>query len=95
MFEYTLIIVLVLVLSLAVAGLAIRKAHPVLAVTFGLLPILIMQIAFHWSNYTSLQACLESACESAGLPADCGVSEFGCGEGSGLTAAMLIMTGIA
>ena len=95
MFEYTLILVLVLALSFAVAGLAVRKAHPVLAVPLGLLPILIMQIAFHWANYTSLQACLASACESEGLPANCGVGQFGCGEGSGLNMAVLIITGIA
>ena len=95
MLEYTLIVVLVLALSLAVAGVAIRRVHPLLAATLGLLPMLIMQIAFQWANSASFQACLESACASSGLPANCGVGEFGCGEGYGLSMAALIMVGIA
>lgn len=95
MLEYSLIVALVLALSLAVAGVAIRRVHPLLAATLGLLPMLIMQIAFHWANSASFQACLESACVSSGLPSKCGVGEFGCGEGYGLSMAALIMTGIA
>ena len=95
MLEYTLIVVLVLALSLAVAGVAIRRVHPLLAATLGLLPMLIMQIALQWANSASFQACLESACVSSGLPADCGVGEFGCGEEHGLSRAALIMVGIA
>ena len=95
MLEYTLIVVLVLALSLAVAGIAIRRVHPLLAATLGLLPMLIMQIALQWANSASFQACLESACASSGLPSNCGVGEFGCGEGYGLSMAALIMVGIA
>ena len=95
MFEYTFIVVLVLALSLAVAGVAIRRAHPLLAAPLGLLPILSMLIALYWFNSARYQACLESQCASEGLPADCGVGQFGCGEGSGLFMALLIMTGIA
>ena len=94
MLQYILITVLTLVLSLAIAGFAFSKTRPILAVSFGLIPLLIMQIAFRVYNYTSMQACLKSACESAGLPANCFGPEFGCREGNGYVLAMLTLTGM-
>jgi len=95
MLEFTLVVVLVLVLSLVIAGLVIRKSDSVTAALLGLLPILIMQIGFNVSENASVQRCLESACASAGLPPDCNVGEFGCNEWSGLSRAMVMIAGIA
>jgi hypothetical protein len=94
-FEFILIFLLVLALSLLIAGLALRKSDAFPAAVLGLLPILIMQVAFRWSTHANVQACLESACASAGLPADCGIAEFGCTEWSGLSLAVFTIAGIA
>ena len=94
MSKFALVAILVLALSFAIASFAIQKTSLARTAIFGLLLILVMLIAFYSSNYSSWQACLRSACESAGLPADCSVSEFGCGEGYGPAVAMLVITGI-
>jgi hypothetical protein len=94
MLQYILITVLAIALSLAIAGFAFRKTSPILAVTFGVTPLLIMQIAFRVYEYTTLQACINSACESAGLPPNCIGPDFGCREGSGYVLAMLALTGM-
>ncbi|MFZ5910803.1 MAG: hypothetical protein ACOYYU_12380 [Chloroflexota bacterium] len=94
MLQYILITVLALVLSLVIAGFAFNKTRPILAVTFGLTPLLIMQIAFYVHDHISLQACIKRACESAGQPANCVGPEWGCREGSGYVLAILTLTGM-
>jgi hypothetical protein len=95
MVEFGLIVLLVLALSLLIAGLALRKTDVLLALVLGLLPLLIMQVAFRWSTNAGIQTCMQSACASAGLPADCNVAEFGCSEWSGLNLAMYTIAGVA
>ncbi len=94
MLQYILITVLALALSLAIAGFAFSKTRPILAAAFGLTPILIMQIAFHVYEYTSLQTCINSACESAGLPPNCWGPDFGCREGNAYGLFILTLTGV-
>lgn len=94
MTTYILVVVLVLALSLVVAGLAFGKLSPARAVILGILPILGMLVFFQCSNNMQLQECLARACVSQGLPPDCTVGEFGCGEGSGYVVALLMLTGL-
>jgi hypothetical protein len=54
-----------------------------------------MEAIYHLSLQASIRRCLESACLSAGLPAGCGIAEFGCTEWSGLGFFMLWAAGVS
>ena len=88
---YTLLCVVV---SLLLAWGMIRRKKTVLGVILGLAPIAIMEAIFHGTLQIRIHRCLESACLSKGLPADCDLTEFGCTEWSGLAVFMFWAAGL-
>ena len=88
---YTLLCVVV---SLLLAWSLIHRKKAVLGVILGLAPIAMMEAIFHGTLQIRIHRCLESACLSKGLPADCGPTEFGCTEWSGLAVFMFWAAGL-
>ena len=89
---YTLLCVLA---SLLIAGGLIRRSRTVLGLALGILPIAVMEAIFHLTLQSSIHACLERACLSAGLAPGCVIAEFGCTEWSGLSYFMFWAAGAA
>jgi hypothetical protein len=88
---YTLLCVAV---SLLIAWVLIGRKKTMLGVILGLVPIAIMEVIFHGTLHIRIQRCLESACLSKGLPANCGLTEFGCTEWSGTAVFMFWAAGL-
>jgi hypothetical protein len=88
---YTLLCVAV---SLLLAWSLIRRKKIVPGVILGLVPIAIMEAIFHGTLQFRIHRCLESACRLKGLPADCGLTEFGCTEWSGIAVFMFWAAGL-
>ena len=88
---YTLLCVAV---SLLIVWSLIRRRRRTLGLILGLLPIAIMEAIFHGTLQFRIHRCIESACVSKGLPADCGLTEFGCTEWSGLAVFMFWAAGL-
>jgi hypothetical protein len=88
---YTLLCVVV---SLLLAWSLIRRMKTVPGVILGLVPIAIMEAIFHGTLQFRIHRCLESACRLKGLPADCGLTEFGCTEWSGIAVFMFWAAGL-
>lgn len=85
----------VLALSLVIAGVLMAKEKTLLGIILGTVPIALMVFLVRWSIQADIARCLEDACISSGLPAGCGVSEFGCSEWSGLGLAVITIAGLA
>lgn len=81
--------------SLLIAWSLIRRKKAVLGLVLGLVPIAVMEAVFHGTLQIRIHRCLESACLSKGLPADCGLTEFGCTEWSGIAVFMFWAAGLA
>jgi len=81
-------------ISLPIAWVFIRRKKTALGLVLGLLPIAIMEVILHGSLQFRIHRCLEGACLSRGLPADCGLTEFGCTEWSGLAVFMFWAAGL-
>jgi hypothetical protein len=81
-------------ISLLVARIMIRRKKTVLGLVLGLVPIAVMEAIFHGTLQIRIHRCLESACLSKGLAADCGLTEFGCTEWSGLAVFMFWAAGL-
>jgi hypothetical protein len=88
---YTLLCVVV---SLLIAWSLIRRRKTVLGLVLGLLPVAVMEAIFHGTLQFRIHRCLESVCLSKGLAADCGLTEFGCTEWSGLAVFMFWTAGL-
>lgn len=88
------ILVAVLVLSLAIAIVLIRRGETLLGVVLGLVPIGLMELIAQGMIQSDIQNCLERVCASAGLPPGCHAAEFGCTEWSGLSIAIFWITGL-
>jgi hypothetical protein len=84
----------IVIICLLVAYLLINRRMTILAVLIGLLTIGIFQIYLHRSLDSSIQACIDRACMSAGLPPDCPEAQFGCTEWSGLSVFFFYVTGM-
>jgi hypothetical protein len=84
----------VLALSLAIAGFLMARAKTLIGIILGVVPIALMVFLARWSIQANITRCLEDACTSAGLPAGCGISEFGCTEWSGLGLALIAIAGL-
>jgi hypothetical protein len=85
MTSIVLVSLAVLALSLALARALIWRSKGWLGVIAGLIPIGVMEGAWHWSLDASIRDCMTRACASAGLPPGCVIAEFGCTEWSGLS----------
>lgn len=83
-----------LVVSLVIAHAFMKRSRAWLGVLLGLLPIGLMVWLGDRSLDASVQRCLDSVCESAGLPPGCGLPEFGCTEWSGLGYALVYLSGV-
>jgi hypothetical protein len=79
--------------SLLIAWGLIRRKKTVLGLVLGLVPIAFMEGIFHGALQFRIHRCLQEACLSKGLPADCGLTEFGCTEWSGLAIFMFWAAG--
>jgi hypothetical protein len=86
---------LCVVVSLLLAWNLIRRKKTLPGVIWGLVPIAMMEAIFQGTLQLRIHRCLESACLSKGLPADCGLTEFGCTEWSGLAVFMFWAAGLA
>lgn len=95
MIPTTLITLVVLALSLVIAGFFIRKSEVGLGVVLGLLPIVVMAAVMQWSLDASIAACIDRACIAAGLEPGCAIAEFGCTEWSGIGRIMFWAAGFA
>lgn len=84
----------VLALSLVIAGFLMARSKAMLGIILGTVPIALMVLLVRWSIQADIARCLEDACISSGLPAGCGVSEFGCSEWSGLGLAVITIAGL-
>lgn len=70
------------------------RSRAVVGILLGLVPMGLMVILVDRSPDASVQRCLDSVCESAGLPPGCGLVEPGCNEGTGLGYALIYVGGI-
>ncbi len=95
MFSIALIALGVLVVSIVIAAALASRNRGGLGAVLGLVPLALMEAAFHGSLYLSIHRCLASACASAGLPPGCTIAEFGCTEWSGLSAFIFWAAGAA
>lgn len=79
--------------SLVIAWSLIRHQKVVAGVVLGVVPMVIMEAILHGTLQSRIHRCLVDACLSKGLPADCGLTEFGCTEWSGLAVFMFWAAG--
>jgi len=82
-------------ISLLLAWSLIRRRKTLQGLILGLAPIAIMEAIVQGALQFRIQRCLEEACLAKGLPADCGVIDFGCTEWSIPSALMLWGVGLA
>lgn len=82
------------VVSLLIAWSMIRRKKAVLGLVLGLVPVAVMEAIFHGTLQIRIHRCLQSACMSKGLPANCGLTEFGCTEWSGIAVFMFWAAGL-
>ncbi len=95
MISIALYALLCVVLSLLVVWSLIRCKRTVPGLALGLVPIVVMEAAFHGTLWLRVHRCLEDACLAKGLPSVCGLTEFGCTEWSGAAAFMFWAAGFA
>ncbi len=95
MYQFLLISILFVGVCLILAYLLIKRRMAIIAILLGLLALGGYQFYLQRSLDSSIQACIERACQSAGLPPDCPEAQFGCTEWSGLSAFVFYITGFA
>ena len=84
----------VLTVSLVIAGFLMARSKALLGILLGALPIPLMVFLTRWSIQRSIERCIEEACASAGLPAGCEMARFGCAEWPSLGLALINVAGI-
>lgn len=92
--EIIILSLVVLTISLVIAGSLMARSKALLGVILGALPIALMVFLTRWSIQANVNRCLVEACASASLPAGCGIAEFGCTEWSGLGLALITIAGL-
>ncbi len=75
-------VLLCVAISLLLAWSLIRRRKALQGVILGLAPIAVMEAIMQGALQLRIQRCLERACVAKGLPAECGLTEFGCTEWS-------------
>ena len=75
----------VLVFSIGIAIVCMRRGKTALGILLGLLVIAAAEVYLQVALQASIQNCIDRACEAIGLPPGCSETEFGCGEWSGLS----------
>jgi hypothetical protein len=93
--QFILVSLAVACISLILAYLLIRRRKTFFALLIGLVIIGAFQVYLHLSLASSIQACIDRACASAGLPPGCHQAEFGCTEWSGLSVFIYYIAGVA
>jgi hypothetical protein len=85
---------IVLTISLVIAGFLMARSKTLLGIILGTLPIALMVFLARWSIQASIERCMQDACASAGLPSGCEMAEFGCNEWPSLGLALINVAGI-
>lgn len=93
-YRFILISIAIIGVCLVCAYLLIQRRQLLLAFLFGILLIGLYQVYLHQSLHASLQACIDRACRTAGLPPNCPEAQFGCTEWSGLSVFLFYVTGL-
>ncbi len=93
--QFILVSLAVACVGLILAYLLIRRRKTIFALLIGLVIIGAFQVYLHLSLESSIQACIDRACTSAGLPLGCHEAEFGCTEWSGVSVFLFYIAGIA
>jgi hypothetical protein len=84
----------VLTISLVIAGFLMAKEKALLGIILGALPIALMVFLTRWSIQRSIERCMERVCVSSGLPVGCEMAEFGCNEWPSLGLAFSNIAGV-
>jgi hypothetical protein len=92
--QFILVSLAVACICLFLAYLLIKHRKTIFAILTGLVIIGVFQVYLHLSLDSSIRACIDRACTSAGLPPGCPQAEFGCSEWSGLSIFLFYIAGI-
>jgi hypothetical protein len=92
--RFILVSLAIVCVCLFLAYLLIKHRMTIFAILIGLLTIGVFQVYLHRSLDSSIQACIDRNCASAGLPLDCPEAKFGCSEWSGLSIFFFYIAGI-
>jgi hypothetical protein len=85
----------VLTVSLVIAGYLMARAKTLLGVILGALPIPLMVLLTRWSIQSSIERCLAEACAASKLSEECNFAQLGCTEWPSRSLALLNFSGVA
>jgi hypothetical protein len=85
----------VLAISLIIAGSLMARSKALLGITLGFLPIPLMVFLGRWSIQRSIERCIQEACASTTSSPECDYAQFGCTEWPSLGLALLDISGVA
>jgi hypothetical protein len=78
--DILLISLVVLTISLVIAGYLMARSRVLLGIILGVLPIPLMVLCTRWSIQSSIERCIAEACAASTLSAECNFAQFGCTE---------------
>ena len=70
----------VLTVSLVIAGYLMARSKALLGIILGVLPIPLMVFLTRWSIQRSIERCIQDACASSTMSPECDYAQFGCTE---------------
>jgi len=93
--DILLLSLVVLTISLVIAGSFMARSKAWLGIFLGVLPIPLMVFLGRWSIQRSIERCIQDACASSTMSPECNFAKFGCTEWPSLGLALLNVSGIA
>jgi hypothetical protein len=85
----------VLTVSLIIAGSLMARSKALLGIILGVLPIPLMVFLGTWSIRRGIDRCIQEVCASSTMSPECDYAQFGCTEWPSLGLALLDLAGVA